>query len=80
MQDALRRCYAAGIVLVVIDAEHDRDVLVVGRGEMMTFFAPASRCAFALVASVKKPVDSTTMSTPSPPGQLWARIALGNRP
>src|SRR6266849_8203337 len=30
--------------------------------EMMTFFAPASRCAFAFVASVKKPVDSMTMS------------------
>ena len=33
--------------------------------EMMTFLAPASRCAFALVASVKKPVDSMTMSAPS---------------
>ena len=32
--------------------------------EMITFFAPASMCAFALVASVKKPVDSMTMSTP----------------
>ena len=31
--------------------------------EMMTFLAPASMCAFALVASVKKPVDSTTTST-----------------
>ena len=31
---------------------------------MMTFFAPASRCAFALVASVKKPVDSMTTSAP----------------
>ena len=31
--------------------------------EMMTFLAPASMCALALVASVKKPVDSTTTST-----------------
>jgi len=31
--------------------------------EMMTYFAPASMCAFAFVASVKNPVDSTTMST-----------------
>ena len=31
--------------------------------EMITYFAPASMCALALVASVKNPVDSTTMST-----------------
>src|SRR5262245_11860079 len=35
-------------------------------GEMMTFLAPPlSTCARALVASVKKPVDSTTTSTPT---------------
>ena len=33
--------------------------------EMMTFFAPASRWPLAFVASVNRPVDSTTMSTPS---------------
>ena len=33
--------------------------------EMMTFLAPPSMWALALVASVKKPVDSTTMSAPS---------------
>jgi hypothetical protein len=32
--------------------------------EMMTFFAPASMCALALSASVKRPVDSMTYSTP----------------
>src|SRR5699024_6194311 len=32
--------------------------------EMITFLAPASRCAFAFVASVNRPVDSTTTSTP----------------
>jgi hypothetical protein len=35
--------------------------------EMMTFFAPPSMCALALVASVKKPVDSTTTSAPTSP-------------
>src|SRR3954454_11274731 len=32
--------------------------------EMITFLAPPSMCALALVASVKNPVDSTTTSTP----------------
>ena len=32
--------------------------------EMSTFLAPALMWASALVASVKKPVDSMTMSTP----------------
>ncbi len=31
---------------------------------MMTFLAPAERCALAFSASVKMPVDSTTTSTP----------------
>ena len=35
--------------------------------EMITFLAPAVRCAEALAASVKMPVDSTTMSAPSSP-------------
>ncbi len=39
--------------------------------EMMTFLAPFSACTRALLASVKKPVDSTTTSTPrSPQGSL----------
>ena len=33
--------------------------------EMITFLAPASRCFAAPSRSVKNPVDSTTMSTPS---------------
>jgi hypothetical protein len=33
--------------------------------EMMTFLAPPSTWALALVASVKKPVDSMTMSAPT---------------
>ncbi len=40
--------------------------------EMMTFLAPASMCALALVASVKKPVDSMTMSAPSSPQGRFA--------
>src|ERR1035438_7147668 len=33
--------------------------------EMMTFLTVAPRCALALVASVKKPVDSTTICAPT---------------
>src|SRR5207237_9012480 len=36
-----------------------------GEAEMMTVFAPASRCLFAFAASVNSPVDSMTYSTPS---------------
>jgi hypothetical protein len=35
--------------------------------EMITFLAPPSMCALALVASVKNPVDSTTTSAPMSP-------------
>ena len=39
--------------------------------EMMTLRAPAAMCALAFSASVNRPVDSTTMSTPrSPHGSL----------
>ena len=44
---------------------------------MMTFLAPPSRCALALVASVKKPVDSTTTSAPTSPHFRLGRVALG---
>ena len=40
--------------------------------EMMTFFAPPSMWAWALVASVKKPVASMTMSTPTSPQAMSA--------
>src|SRR4051794_40627579 len=39
----------------------------VAGAEMITRGAPASRCAAALARSVKKPVDSTTTSTPRSP-------------
>ena len=38
---------------------------LVAGAEMMTFLAPPSMCARALVASVKKPVDSMTTSAPT---------------
>ncbi len=34
---------------------------------MITFFAPASKCLAASARFVKRPVDSTTTSTPSSP-------------
>ncbi len=43
--------------------------------EMMTLRAPASRWAFAFVASVNRPVDSMTMSTP----QRFQGTAPGSR-
>ena len=39
---------------------------------MMTFLAPASMWARALSASVNRPVDSITMSTPRSPHGSWA--------
>jgi hypothetical protein len=45
--------------------------------EMMTFLAPPSMCALALVASVKKPVDSTTTSAPTSPHGQVRRVLLG---
>jgi hypothetical protein len=38
---------------------------LVAGAEMMTFFTVAPRCALALVASVKWPVDSTTICAPT---------------
>ena len=52
---------------------------------MMTFLAPASMWAWALVASVKKPVDSTTTSAPRSPhfrlaGSRSAKAAISWSP
>ena len=44
---------------------------------MMTFFAPAVMWAAALVASVKMPVLSRTMSTPEVAPRQVRRVALG---
>ena len=50
---------------------------LVAGAEMMTFFTVAPRWALALVASVKWPVDSTTICAPTvSPGQLGG-VALG---
>src|SRR3954471_20811952 len=45
--------------------------------EMMTFLAPLSACTLALVASVKKPVDSMTTSAPR---SLHLRLAGSRSP
>ncbi len=45
--------------------------------EMMTFLAPPSTCARALVASVKNPVDSITTSAPEIGPLQRRRVALG---
>ena len=45
--------------------------------EMMTFSAPASTCAVALVASVNRPVDSMTISRAELLPRDVARVALG---
>ena len=45
--------------------------------EMITFFAPASRCFAAWSRSVKRPVDSSTMSTPRSFHGSLAGILLG---
>ena len=57
-----------GVVLVEVDAEHDGDVLALGRrGDDDLLGAAASRCLAAFSRSVKKPVDSITTSTPRSP-------------
>ena len=45
---------------------------------MITFLAPACRCARALLASVKKPVDSMMMSAPTSPQGMAAAVDLVN--
>ncbi len=49
----------------------------VAGAEITTFFAPASRCFCAPSRFVKKPVDSSTTSTPRSPQARSAWIALG---
>src|SRR5438034_415326 len=46
----------------------------VAGAEMMTFWAPASRCFDAPARSVKMPVASTTTSTPTVRHQVFARL------
>ena len=52
----------------------------VAGAEMTTFFAPASRCFWAPSRSVKKPVDSSTTSTPRSPHGSARGVALGEHP
>jgi len=53
------------IVLVLIDAEDDGQIFVTGGSGDDDFLTVVPRWALALVASVKKPVDSTTICAPT---------------
>ena len=48
--------------------------------EMITFFAPASRCLAASSRLVKRPVDSMTMSTSRSPQGSFGGVLLGQDP
>ena len=50
----------------------ERDPAKLPGAEMMTFFAPASRCLEAASRVRKNPVDSKTISTPSSPQGSFA--------
>lgn len=54
-----------GVVLVWFTPNTMVRSSFVAGAEMMTFFTVAPRCALALVASVKWPVDSTTICAPT---------------
>ena len=58
---------ARRVVVPVVHAHHDGESSFLAGAEMITFLAPPSRWALALVASVKKPVDSMTTSAPISP-------------
>ena len=47
----------AGVVLLVVDAHDDGDVLALGRGGDDDLLRPGRRCAPGLLASVNRPVD-----------------------
>ena len=75
----------AGSYVVVVDAEHERQVGIVAGAEITTFFAPASMCFCASSRFVKKPVDSSTTSTPRSPhgsaaGSRSASILISTSP
>ena len=57
-------CFAASYLSSLTPRTTVRSSLVAG-AEMMTFLTVVPRWALALVASVKKPVDSTTISAPT---------------
>src|SRR5512143_781961 len=52
-------CFLASYLSLLTPMTIVRSSFLAG-AEMMTFRAPAARCAFAFSASVKRPVDSTT--------------------
>jgi len=52
------------VVFLLVNAEDDGDVLATGRRRNDDLFAPPLKCALAFSASVKRPVDSMTISAP----------------
>ena len=64
-------CLAASYMPSLTPSTMVRSSFLAG-AEMMTFLTPCSRCATALVASVKKPVLSMTTSTPSKSHGMFA--------
>jgi len=76
-----RGCCACRIVGGIVDAQDQRDIFVLGRAEMMTFFTEPRRCLAARVASVNLPVDSMTIWAPrevqsSSAGSLVAKTLI----
>ena len=69
-------CFAGSKVSSLTPITNVASAPVAG-AETMTRGAPASRWAAALSRSVKKPVDSTTTSTPSSPQGSCLGVALG---
>ncbi len=57
-------CFAGSYFASFTPSTSVMSSLVAG-AEMMTFFTVVPRCVFALVPSVKNPVDSTTISAPT---------------
>src|SRR5665213_3996264 len=66
VQDAFEMtlCFAASYLSSLTPSTTVRSSFEAG-AEMITFLTVEPRCALALVASVKKPVDSTTISAPT---------------
>jgi hypothetical protein len=68
------------VVQVVVDAHDDGGVLVLGgRGRDDDLLGATVDVALALVASVKKPVDSMTMSSAHVAQSSFGRVASRRR-
>jgi len=69
-------CFA-GIISGIVDATHDRHILILGGRGNDDFFTVPRRCLAASFASVKRPVDSTTTCTPRRTPVQFGRIFHG---